>query len=153
MDKMIEINVGSIEFPSFFIKNQLTGQFEKRGNPDACLPDGMTQEQLAEEYADNLHWLNFYGEGYDLAYASNGKWTVVEHLNGGGFQIHSSIAKGKSIIPDIIKNAGLVEIAESVYANPNNPQVAQLLSSNVWRNASPDEKVKLASEMLMGNPI
>ncbi|NTV70163.1 MAG: hypothetical protein HGA71_08465 [Azonexaceae bacterium] len=152
MKKIIEINVGGIQLPSFYIRNQTSGLFEKNGVPAASLPDGITQEQLAEEYAENLHWLSFHGAGCDLAYSSNGKWTVIEALPGEGLQIHGSIEKGKSIIPDIVKRAGLIEIAKSVYANPNDPQVAQLLLSDVWLNASPDEKIELASEMLMGNP-
>lgn len=122
MKEMIEINLGGIQLPSFYIKNKSSGLFEMNGDPSANLPDGVTQIQLAKEYAENLHWLSIFGEGYDLAYGSNGKWTVVEALPGGGLQIHGSHAKGKSIIPDFAQKAGLVEVEKDVYINPNDPR-------------------------------
>lgn len=129
MKEVIEITIGSVRLPSLYTRNKVTGLFGMHGNPAASLPDGITQEQLAEEYTENLHWLSFYGEGCDLAYNSNGKWTVVEVLPSGGLHIHGSPAKGKSIIPDLAKKAGLVEVEKGVYVNPNDPRCQKILHS------------------------
>lgn len=129
MKKAIEINAGAMELPTCYIRNQSTGLFEKYGNPAASLPDGITQEQLAEEYAENLHWLSFHGGSCDLAYGNNGQWTVVEVLSGGGLQIHGSIAKGRSVFEDQMKKAGLIEIEKGVFLNPNDPRTKKLLAS------------------------
>lgn len=128
MKPIIEINMPGITFPSFYIRNQSSGLFEMKGDATASLPEGITQEQLAEEYPENLHWLSFYGEGCDLAYSSAGQWTVIESLPGGGLQIHGSIAKGKSIIPEMAKKAGLVEVEKGLYINPNDPRWQKILN-------------------------